>query len=80
MIILCDCGVIYDFFVNLEIYIIVQGIVFSQTAAANYGDNPVFEGVEELIPANRLGTPEEVKVLLLVEEYLCPYYRTLLFL
>ena len=39
-----------------------QGIIYSETAAANYGDNPVFEVSTELMPACRLGTPEEVRI------------------
>ena len=39
-----------------------QGIIYSETAAANYGDNPVFEISTELMPACRLGTPEEVRI------------------
>lgn len=42
----------------------IQGIVYSETAAANYGDNPVFEIGMDIVPACRLGTPEEVKILL----------------
>ena len=36
--------------------------MYSETAAANYGDLNVFEGSTELMPACRVGTPEEVKI------------------
>ena len=36
--------------------------MYSETAAANYGDSPVFEIAMENVPAGRLGTPEEVKI------------------
>lgn len=36
--------------------------MYSETAAANYGDDSVFELSTELMPACRLGTPEEVMI------------------
>ncbi len=39
----------------------MQGIIYSDTAAANYGDNPaILTGAAPRIPAKRLGTVEEV--------------------
>lgn len=40
----------------------MQGIIYSETAAANYHDDPVFEISTEYVPAQRLGTPEEVEI------------------
>ena len=54
----------------------IQGIVYSETAAANYGDDdPVFEISTELMPACRLGTPEEVKIYIIRNE-LCMWSKT----
>lgn len=37
-----------------------QGIVYSETAAANYPDPDMFNSYLHIIPARRLGYPEEV--------------------
>ncbi|KAH9498750.1 hypothetical protein Btru_004776 [Bulinus truncatus] len=34
--------------------------IYSETAAANYGDSQIFDGVKPRIPMKRLGTTEEV--------------------
>lgn len=47
----------------LDIVKFLQGIIYSETAAANYGDSPVFEISTEFMPACRLGTPEEVMIM-----------------
>ena len=39
---------------------ILQGVIYSETAAANYPDPDVFNRSLHIIPARRLGYPEEV--------------------
>ena len=42
-------------------FITLQGSsIYSETAAANYGDPDIFEGIKTRIPAQRLGTVDEV--------------------
>ena len=43
---------------------VAPGIIFSQTASDNY-DMDVFGAAKPEIPAQRLGTPEEVRAVLL---------------
>ena len=40
--------------------IIIQGVIYSETAAANYADPDTFNRSLHIIPARRLGYPEEV--------------------
>jgi peroxisomal trans-2-enoyl-CoA reductase len=40
--------------------IVIQGVIFSETAAANYPDPDMFNRSLHIIPARRLGYPEEV--------------------
>ena len=44
----CDC------------HMILQGVIYSETAVANYPDPDVFNCSLHIIPARRLGYPEEV--------------------
>lgn len=39
----------------------IQGSIYSETAAANYPDADIFKKAVSFIPANRVGTVEEVK-------------------
>lgn len=45
---------------SVMISTVLQGIVYSDSAAANYGDPAYMTSAAPLIPAKRLGTVEEV--------------------
>ena len=46
---------------NFRTFTVLQGSsIYSETAAANYGDPDVFESIRTRVPAQRLGTVEEV--------------------
>ncbi|XP_014769608.1 peroxisomal trans-2-enoyl-CoA reductase isoform X2 [Octopus bimaculoides] len=45
---------------GVRVNAVAPGIIYSKTAAANYGNTDVFTMCRPLIPAKRLGQPEEV--------------------
>ncbi|GAB1599291.1 peroxisomal trans-2-enoyl-CoA reductase-like [Argonauta hians] len=45
---------------GIRVNAIAPGLIYSKTAAANYGEVDIFNQFKPLIPAQRLGKPEEV--------------------
>ena len=49
--------------VSCDCHMAPQGVIYSETAAANYPDPDMFNRNLHIIPARRLGYPEEVSIL-----------------
>ena len=56
--------------IMLAIFTFFQGSsIYSETAAANYGDSKIFDNALPKIPLKRLGTVEEVSMIMLYPKY-----------